>query len=60
MLFLLIFEYMHLQYCDEPNGVQFAYKFDPDEGKFPMEEISRITRLSMEKLQELGKVNGLL
>ena len=28
--------------------------------KFPMEKISRITRLSMEKLQELGKVNGLL
>ena len=28
--------------------------------KFPMEKISRITRLSMEKLQELGKMNGLL
>ena len=28
--------------------------------KFPMEKISWITRLSMEKLQELGKVNGLL
>ena len=28
--------------------------------KFPMEKIARITRLSMEKLQELGKVNGLL
>lgn len=28
--------------------------------RFPMEKIARITRLSMEKLQELGKVNGLL
>lgn len=26
--------------------------------KFPMEKISRITRLSMEKLQELGKMKG--
>ena len=28
--------------------------------KFPMEKIAKVTKLSMEKLQELGRMNGLL
>ncbi len=28
--------------------------------KFPLEKIAKVTKLSMEKLQELGRVNGLL
>ena len=28
--------------------------------KFPMEKVSRITQMSMEKLQEFGKMNGVM
>ena len=28
--------------------------------KFPLEKIAKTTKLSMEKLQELGRMNGLL
>ena len=28
--------------------------------KFPMEKIAKVTKLSVEKLQELGKLHGLL
>ena len=28
--------------------------------KFPLEKIAKATKLSMEKLQELGRMNGLL